>query len=73
MIRIFSGVFLSLLSFLAYAAVSEDAPAAAELPPPDATGLVGFLLVMVLMVVGYIWYIRKSERKRKEREAGKQS
>ena len=71
MMQIVSGIFLSLVSFLTYAAVAEDAPAPAELPPPDATGLVGFLLVMIVMVVGYVWYIRKEERKRKEREASK--
>lgn len=71
MLKIFSGAFLSLISFLAHAAVSEDGPAVAELPPPDATGLVGFLLVMVAMVAGYVWYIRKEERKRKQREAQK--
>jgi uncharacterized membrane protein YbhN (UPF0104 family) len=69
MIRIFSGVFLSLVSFLAYAAVAEDAATPAELPPPDATGLVAFLLAMVVMVVGFVWHIRRSERKRREREA----
>lgn len=73
MIRVFSGVFLSLVSFLAYAAVAEDAATPAELPPPDATGLVAFLLAMVVMVVGFVWHIRRSERKRKEREGARQS
>jgi hypothetical protein len=69
--RILTGIFLSLLSFMTYAAVGEDAPAVAELPPSDATGLIGFLVVMVAMIGGYAWWIVKKERERKQREGGK--
>lgn len=71
MIRILAGLFFSLLSFATYAAVAEDAQAVVELPPPDATGLVAFLVVTVAMIAGYVWWIAKKERARKLREGSK--
>ncbi len=70
--RILSGMFLSLWSFVTYAAVGEGAAAAAEIPAADATGLVGFLVVMVAMIGGYAWHIAKKERERKQREGDTQ-
>jgi len=69
--RILTGIVLSLLSFMTYAAINEEAPAVAELPAPDATGLIGFLVVTVAMIGGYVWWIVKKERERKQRQGGK--
>jgi uncharacterized protein HemX len=71
-IRLVTGFFLSLLSFMTYAAVGQDAAATVELPPPDATGLVVFLVVMVAMIGGYVWYVHKQERARKQHEGEQQ-
>jgi len=56
---------------MTYAAINEEAPAVAELPAPDATGLIGFLVVTVAMIGGYVWWIVKKERERKQRQGGK--
>lgn len=59
------------MSFMAYAAVGEEGAAPVELPPPDATGLVVFLVVMVAMIGGYVWWVVKKERERKQRQGQK--
>lgn len=69
MIRAIAFSVLSMLSFLAHAAVKEETATIAELPPPDATGLVAFLVAMVAMIGGYVWWIMRKERERKERES----
>lgn len=69
--QVLSGIYLALLSFMTYAAVGEEPAAPVELPPSDATGLVGFLVVMVAMIGGYVWWIAKKERERKHRQGKK--
>ena len=69
MTKYLSGLVLSLISFLAYAAVSEDAPPPAPVPA-DASPLA--MVVVALIFVGgiawFFWFIWAKERDRKRQE-----
>jgi hypothetical protein len=62
MAKLFSALFLFLLSFGAYA----DAPADAPIPATNMVGIVIFGLLFVGMCVGFFWYLWLNERKRKQ-------
>jgi len=59
-----SAILLSVTSVLARAV---EMPAETP-PPPDAdpTAIIGFVLIMVGMICGYVWYIWHKERQRKQ-------
>ena len=67
MSKLGSALFLSLIPFLAYAAVQEVAPPS----PPDTSpwAMIIFVLLFVGMIVGFFVYMWVKDRNRK-REGG---
>jgi len=70
MTRFFSGLFLSLVSFLAYAI--EDQAAPVQLPPPDPTAMIVFAVIFFGGIGATAWYMWKNEKNRKQREGEEQ-
>jgi len=70
MSRFLSAVVLSLVSFLAYAAV-QDPDAAANIPPAETVDVIYVILfgvIFVGMIVGFFVLLWRNERKRKLEE-----
>lgn len=66
MTRLFSGIFLSLVSFWAYAI--EEQAAAVQLPPSDPTALIVFAVIFFGGIGATVWYMLRNEKNRKLRE-----
>ena len=67
MIRILSGIYLFLMSFLTYAVVSEGD---AGPPPSTDASPIAMIVVVVLfvaMIGGFFWFVWMKEKQRKGR------
>lgn len=65
MIRLLSGISLSLMSLLAYA-LEETV----NIPPPntntDPTAMIVFAVLFVVVIAGFVFYLWRNEQKRKQ-------
>lgn len=51
--------------------LAQESGDPAQLPPPDATAMVGFLVFFVAMIVGYVLWVRRQLGKQRKDETAR--